>query len=384
MADNDARNDGGNDDRNDGQQPTGVPSVSPPQQPDRSELVARARAFLSAPQIRQADVPSQRSFLAEKGLDPAEIDALLREIPPPIPVVPPRTYPQPPPSNLPNLLLALVRVFTWVAGGSAALLFIYQRFLLPRITRSNQARISLKLHQKRLLESLTTSATSLKSAQADAFAALPRPNPRAEDPAYSDCKTLEEVVALRQKHEDVPIDAIAVLRCALHGHDGINTEELFETLNSKLPDVTPELQATLWETLSTHPCFTHTQSQSPAADTLIWRYAPPSPPEPTPLLQSLSSLRSSVSSPRPTNTAAQHTLSALSSLTGYITTQAYSLPLSTFPHSALSSSRNLGPQEEEVRREIRALKGLVLNRYVLHPDHHSATSLQNNSLMQLY
>lgn len=40
-------------------------------------------------------------------------------------MIPPRTYPQPPPSNLPNLLLGLARLFSWVAGGSAALIFIY-------------------------------------------------------------------------------------------------------------------------------------------------------------------------------------------------------------------------------------------------------------------
>ena len=41
------------------------------------------------------------------------------------PMIPPRTYPQPPPSNLPNLLLGIYRLFSWLAGGSATLIFIY-------------------------------------------------------------------------------------------------------------------------------------------------------------------------------------------------------------------------------------------------------------------
>lgn len=41
------------------------------------------------------------------------------------PLIPPRTYPQPPPSNLPNLLAGALRIITWTAGGSAAIVFVY-------------------------------------------------------------------------------------------------------------------------------------------------------------------------------------------------------------------------------------------------------------------
>lgn len=114
----------------------------PPSTEDRSLLLSRARSFLRSPQIANQDVFAKRQFLREKGFHEPEIDSLLRDAvggcfsenrtrtkaliqPPSAPVVPPRTYPQPPPSNLPNLLLGLSRVFSWLAGGSALLVFVY-------------------------------------------------------------------------------------------------------------------------------------------------------------------------------------------------------------------------------------------------------------------
>ena len=41
------------------------------------------------------------------------------------PSVPPRTYPASPPSNLPNLLIGVARIFTWLTGTSAIALFVY-------------------------------------------------------------------------------------------------------------------------------------------------------------------------------------------------------------------------------------------------------------------
>lgn len=41
------------------------------------------------------------------------------------PSVPPRTYPAPPPSNLPNLLVGVARIFTWLTATSAVVLFVY-------------------------------------------------------------------------------------------------------------------------------------------------------------------------------------------------------------------------------------------------------------------
>ncbi|OBZ76651.1 hypothetical protein A0H81_03893 [Grifola frondosa] len=120
---------------------------------------------------------SPKRFLAEKGLDDAEIDRLLQELPPQVPHVPPRTYPQPPPSNLPNLLAGSLKVLTWVAGSSVTLLLMYFRFLYPRLARSYHARHALQTHRKNLLERLTSSLANLKDTQTAMFSVLPQPDP---------------------------------------------------------------------------------------------------------------------------------------------------------------------------------------------------------------
>ena len=47
---------------------------------DRSELVQRARAFLTSPQVQHEDVVAKRRFLIDKGLNDAEVEALLRDV----------------------------------------------------------------------------------------------------------------------------------------------------------------------------------------------------------------------------------------------------------------------------------------------------------------
>ncbi len=124
-------------------------TTSQPVTVDRTDLVEKARTFLHSPQVRSEDNAAKRKFLVEKGLTDVEIEGLLRELvsrilwilplrhthksfvePAPAPVIPPRTYPQPPPSNLPNLLIGLARIISWIVGGSAAVLFMY--FVSPR------------------------------------------------------------------------------------------------------------------------------------------------------------------------------------------------------------------------------------------------------------
>lgn len=59
------------------------PSVAPAPE-DRTELLQRARAFLSSPQVRHEDLTAKRRFLGEKGLSEDEIESLLREVVRPI------------------------------------------------------------------------------------------------------------------------------------------------------------------------------------------------------------------------------------------------------------------------------------------------------------
>lgn len=62
----------------------------------------------------------------------------------------------------------------------------------------------------------------------------------------------------------------------------------------------------------------------------------------------------------------QHMLQTLTDLTGYLTTQTYTLPSGGFSGYGVAgytkSSTLATPQQEELRKEIRALKGLVLSR----------------------
>jgi len=62
------------------EQPAPQAAVSDQQPINRSELLSRARTFLSTPHIRSQDNAAKHAFLVEKGLTQDEIDLLLREI----------------------------------------------------------------------------------------------------------------------------------------------------------------------------------------------------------------------------------------------------------------------------------------------------------------
>lgn len=123
------------------------------------------------------------------------------------------------------------------------------------------------------------------------------------------------------------------------------------------------MQNYLWQTLTTNPLFSYKDTPT----TSIWSYTPPTPPTPTLLVSSLTALHTSFQTPHAQTNSFQHTLRALSDFTGYITTQIYALPsISSYRAPGFNTGIALGPGEEELRREIRALKGLVLNRRVFH------------------
>lgn len=117
-------------------------------------------------------------------------------------------------------------------------------------------------------------------------------------------------------------------------------------------------QGRLYNYLNTSPIF----QQSEIDGKILWTYTPPTPPETPPLMKSLSALRASLPPSEPRQPKYQHTLQALSDFTGYIAAQTYTIPTN---FRLGMSGATLSPEAEEARREIRALKGLVLNRYVL-------------------
>lgn len=94
----------------------------------------------------------------------------------------------------------------------------------------------------------------------------------------------------------------------------------------------------------------------------LFSFNPPEPAPPAPLLSSLLTLKGALPVGRAENSSLRKTAGALSDVTGFIAAQTYTLP-PNYRFSATGYSA-LSPEEEEVRREIRALKGLVLNRCV--------------------
>ncbi|KAI0005157.1 hypothetical protein BJV74DRAFT_881044 [Russula compacta] len=305
-------------------------SSSPTPIPNRSELLDRARHFLSSPQVIHQDHESKRRFLAEKGLADGEIQLLLREM---LPVVPPRMYPAPPPSRLPDLLVGTFKVLSWLTGGSTVLLLIYYRFLLPRLTRSALARRSLKAHQSELLAKLTASLCDFKEVQQVAYADLPHPDPWEEVAPWGECKCLGDVAAAAESGR-THVPHVTLLRCALAdlaAHNKPSTaDDVFEILFSadlpSLLNIDDTYQESLWKTLNDAPLFRHTETSS-SSEPPRWSYHTPDPAtRPTPpLLPTLAKLQSSVTyavSARPMHRF-QHTLQALIDFTGYLTTKTY-------------------------------------------------------------
>ncbi|KAG0709870.1 hypothetical protein DFH29DRAFT_18091 [Suillus ampliporus] len=370
-------------------QPT--PETKPDQTPqpsvNRSDLISRARTFLSTPHIRSQDNAEKHAFLVEKGLMQDEIDSLLREIPPP---VPPRTYPQPPPSNLPNMLIGIARILTWLTGTSAFVLFIYYRFLLPRISLTYQARHAIRAHQSDLMLRLNESIAIFKEKQAECFATLPKPVTYKEESEYAECHSLDDILACRRKADIDDEDAsdtpnVSILRSAIEelsrskeSAERISTGDLFNHMEAKLPwlkgEQGAECQNDLWQTLNESPLFTSTSPKSSSSipehpSRFLWVYVPPPISPPPPMIVALETLQAALphNAPAPplskVETAplrpAQRTLQALADFTGYITTQTYSLGLNM---RAVNGSTTGSADVDEIRREIRALKGLVLNR----------------------
>lgn len=171
-----------------------------------------------------------------------------------MPNIPPRTYPQPPPSNLPNLLVGVFRILTWVAGGSAAIILVYmvrsptcmysvfvkactQRYILPRLTSSFQARSAIQKHQLDLFSKFNSSLQSLKETQTDAFTILPSacPDFTRRDAEFAQCQTVDELKAkFDVEKKDIP--PVTLVRCTLAStSEKLTTEGVYEALEKHFP-----------------------------------------------------------------------------------------------------------------------------------------------------
>lgn len=126
--------------------------------------------------------------------------------------------------------------------------------------------------------------------------------------------------------------------------------------------LTSSQQQKLWDTLSTCPLFNNNVASAdlPA----YWEYIPPTPESPPPLTKSLDALLYELPKDiRTRKSLFQRSLQFLSDFTGEISAQVY-LPYRPSP-MGMGLPSNVAEKssiEDELRREIRALKGLVLNR----------------------
>lgn len=241
-----------------------------------------------------------------------------------------------------------------------------QRYLLPRVMHSTEARLSLVAHQKSLLKKLYSTASEVRKTQTETLKTLPPASAPQEDLRYTKCSSIQEVQAIEPDSKELP-PPFTLLRITFSTSEGaeagLPTETIFQSLENQLPWLKESeeglaYQSELWKCLSTHPHF-HAEPDMLSPDTK-WSYAVPTAAPPAPLNSALTALRTTMGT-LPTLDPNTFTplLLAVSGLTGYITTQTYSLPLSM---SSSSSSSRLAPELEEVKKEIRALKGLVLNR----------------------
>lgn len=259
------------------------------------------------------------------------------------------------------------------------LLLVYYRFFLPRIVRTAASRKGIITHQRKLMERFNDSLKTMKDAQKEDLKDLPRPDPNVEPELYRDCRSVKAAL-LRGEVELVEManmPTVTLLRCAIEELRGPGreeelptTEDIFRVLEGRIPWLLCEdgllFEGRLWETLNTCSLFAESED---AQGLQRWGYVPTEAPPTPPILTSLETLTASLTNlPEETeNRPCQRTMQTLSDFTGYLSSQVYTPFRTTVAHYGMSSSGNLGPVEEDMRKEIRALKGLVLNRRTFIP-----------------
>jgi len=217
----------------------------------------------------------------------------------------------------------------------------------------------------------------LKEAQKVAYADLPHPDPWEEVAPWGECKTLGDVAAAAESGK-ARVPHVTLLRCALADLAAQNkpstTDNIFEMIFStdlpSLLNIDDAYQESLWKTLNDSPLLQPTETSS-TSEPPRWSYhvSDPATRSTPPLLPALTKLQSSIAqvvSARPTHRF-QHTLQSLIDFTGYLTTKTYALASAMHRLPGTTPSSATAIEEEEIRMEIKALKGLVLNRRTFIP-----------------
>lgn len=130
-------------------------------------------------------------------------------------------------------------------------------------------------------------------------------------------------------------------------HKELNREVFFARITPpKLDDATSE------------PELLYVVSDSPTPDPYVDRLQISLPK----LSVALGKLTNAHRSEGTTNTSASRTLQSLTDFTAYLSSQTYAIPSGYLATFGNRSQRTLGAAEEEVRKDIRSIKGLLLNR----------------------
>lgn len=146
------------------------------EQQKKSELVSKAQSFLESPELKESDAKSKAQYLVDKGLPAETIDELQKAISS-IPVIPPRTYPEalvsPVRSRLFENIVTLYYFFTYAAGASALLTWVYTKFLFPRWVKMILAKRRLREHQANLMQRLKDNLKAHKDSSLTASSIAP-------------------------------------------------------------------------------------------------------------------------------------------------------------------------------------------------------------------
>ncbi|KAG8874178.1 hypothetical protein FRB97_006087 [Tulasnella sp. 331] len=277
--------------------------VDPAAPPNRDRLIQKARHFLLTSDVRYQDDDRKRFFLLGKGLDPDDVSMLLNEIALPPPPLPPRTYPGATKrTDWLALLLSVSRVLAYLSGASAAMLFMYYRILLPRINAGLEARHLLQLQGTDSLKGLRDRVESIKQQ----LPPIVRPDSEVEASSAAESSAQNDDATIDTKMEVNPPES------------GANDGSLAQ--NSKTDDLAVNLSM-------------------------------------------LASTIHSIRFARQINRDKSDTLQSLANLTGFISSRIHYRSYADAMGTGMGAKRpSLGPVEDEVRSEIRALKGLALNR----------------------
>ncbi|KAH7105488.1 hypothetical protein BKA62DRAFT_689856 [Auriculariales sp. MPI-PUGE-AT-0066] len=257
------------------------------------------------------------------------------------PKIPPRMYPRPPPSSLLPTILGIARLLKYASIGSATATAVYMLFVLPRLNLVYELRTALQKQRERLLVSAHGQLLELDAA---------RSSERVAATAHVNAPYARHI---RKALQDAP-------------EHRLSTTDLLEQLGNELPWIRsnePHYMAIVGRTIhqSEDLKFIDEDDQQvvtltrPAQEPQHTAERPSERPSWEAVSQSVSSLR------RTRNSAS--TLQSLVDLSSYISSQSYMHVQSYLMYRpAAQTSSTTALPEDEIRREIRALKSLLLSR----------------------